>query len=373
MSDSQTTNGMNRRQFLRLAASAGAAVTFGPILSACVPVTPTVPAAPSVPTKAPLAANVVIGCWAGYEKFFQTLSFDPYRAKNPGVTINMEVAPASQIYAKLLASKGSKPPIHGTAMNDAFSWTGIADGMWQTLTAKELPNLGKVPEGLLSKAGPFWALNFFGVTYNPKFLPDGIKSWKDLYSPKLAGKVGMWPAYFDAYIMAAKVAGKDEHEIEAGIEAWKAAKANIGLWIQSVAEIHQAIDRGEIWAAPDWGAAAIRDAATGMNLAVTIPAEGAIMNTYYMQTLKGLSDTETQAVNGILDSWLSPELQQQVFTQQYLVPVVTGVTPDTSKLPPNLGFAYTAEDAAKKLYRPDYSYVGNNTKRITDLVAANLR
>ena len=258
-------------------------------------------------------------------------------------------------------------------MNDTFAWTGTKEKMWLPATEKELTNLRNVPEKLQSEAGPFWALNFFGIAYNPKLLPEGIKSWNDLYEPKFKGKVGMWGAYFDAYIMAAKAAGKDEHDIEAGIMAWKKAKDNIGLWVKSVAETHQAIHRGELLAAPGWGSTILRDAKTGMDLAVAIPEEGACMNTYYMQVVKGISDGQQKAAFGILDMFLSDEFQKNLFKVHNLTPVVKTVKPDTSGLPPGLTYNFTAEDAVQKLYRPDYAFIGKHKKDIVKLINENLK
>jgi putative spermidine/putrescine transport system substrate-binding protein len=350
--------GLDRRAFLKLQLGAVATMLLQPGFSS---------------GGEALKADLIIGCWPGYEKFFEEFAYKPFLSKNPGVKISMDIAPISQVYAKLQASKGGRLPVQGTAMNDTFCMAGLKNKMWQRLTEKQLPNLANVPPGLRSEAGPFWAINFFGITYNPKRLPKGISSWNELYDPKFKGKVGMWPAYFDAYIMAAKAAGGDEHSLEKGIAAWKKAKDNIGLWVKSVAEIHQAIHRGEILVAPDWGAAALRDAATGMDLAVCIPKEGAVMNTYYMQVLNGVSDDEAKALYEIFNQFLSVDFQKNLFKHHYLIPVVKEVQPDLSQIKQELDFNFTAQDAIRKLYRPDYAFIGENAKKIVELIDENLK
>jgi putative spermidine/putrescine transport system substrate-binding protein len=378
--------GIDRRTFMRLVAGAGAGAFLGSVLPGCQPqqAATTVPTMNTpVPTVLPptatagvqtLNADVIMGAWPGYEEFFQRLSFNPYLAEHSDVTINMEINPASQIYAMIQASAGASPPMHGTMMNDAFAWKGRQEGVWQEVTADQVPNLAKVPGALLQgSAGPFWAMNFFGIAYNPEFVPEGIQSWTQLYEPRFRGRVAMWPAYFDGFIMAAKVAGADEKNIEAGLREWEKAKNNIGLWISSVSELHQAMNAGEIWVAPNWGSVTVRDAASGMNLAITIPEEGAVMNTYYVQALNGISSQETQVVHDIMNSWLSPDVQEAVFSEQFLIPVHEDITPNIANLPAGIGFDFTATEAAQVLYRPDYAYVGEHSGEMKDMVDAMLR
>jgi putative spermidine/putrescine transport system substrate-binding protein len=242
------------------------------------------------------------------------------------------------------------------------------------MTTKEVPNLNKVPAGLRNDAGTPWVFNGFGISYNPEKLPNGIDSWKDLYSPSLKGKVAMWPAYFDAYLMAAVAAGGNSTEVEKGIEQWKKAKGNIGMWITSVADLHQAMNRGEIWAAPDYLSTTVRDAKAGMKLAMSLPAEGAVLNTYQLESVSGNSAGQKRAMADLINLSLSDATQKAAFDTAYLTPSNADVKVDASKaqIPGLKGYDFTAGEAVKRFFKVDYKWVGDNTAKIKKLIEDNL-
>jgi putative spermidine/putrescine transport system substrate-binding protein len=360
---------MDRRSFLRVAGSVGAAGAFGAILAACSR-DDEQPADPA----APLSAAVSFAMYPGYKAIMEESVFNPYIQRNPGVSITAVEGPASQTYAQLLASSAGSRPVHGGMMNDALSWSGVKDGLWDQLTEQDAPNIAKVPSALRNEAGTAWAFNGFGISYNPEKMPNGVDSWKDLYSPSLRGRVAMWPAYFDAYLMAAIAEGADATEVEAGIEAWKKAKDNIGMWITSVADLHQAMDAGEIWAAPDYIGTTVRDAKAGMKLAMSIPAEGAVLNTYQMEVLTGISASERRVMAELTDAMLAEDFQKVIYEKQYLTPANGEVTVDPSigQITGLESYSFTAADAVERFVKVDYKWVGENTSKIKQLIEDNL-
>ena len=121
-------------------------------------------------------------------------------------------------------------------------------------TCLGVPNAANVPKEMMTPGGfgiPFH-LTPFGIMYNPERVPEP-KSWTDLWDPKYKGRVSMWDAYYDAYIMAAVATGKGD-DVEAGIKAWEPHRANIGAWTSSVPGEQDMVSRGEVWFAPHWGA-----------------------------------------------------------------------------------------------------------------------
>jgi putative spermidine/putrescine transport system substrate-binding protein len=364
---------MDRRTFLKALTAAGfGAVTVG-ALAGCAPESaPALAASPS--TKPELSADIAFALFPGYLALMKKHAFDPYLAENPKVNLSPLEGPASQTYAQLLASPPNARSIQGGMMNDALSWAGVKDGLWDKVTTKQAPNINKIPEKLRNDAGTPWVFNGFGISYNPEKLPNGLDSWKDLYSPSLKGKVAMWPAYFDAYLMAAVAAGADSTEVEKGIEEWKKAKDNIGMWITSVADLHQAMDRGEIWAAPDYLSTAVRDAKAGMKLAMALPSEGAVLNTYQLESVLGNSADQKQAMADLINLSLGDATQQAAFEQSYLTPANGDVKVDASKgdIPGLDGYKFTASDAVDRFYKVDYKWVGENTAKIKKLIEDNL-
>ena len=184
----------------------------------------------------------------------------------------------------------------------------------------------------------------------------------------------MWPAYFDAYVMAAVAAGGGNTEIEKGIEKWKKAKDNIGMWITSVAELHQAMHRGEIWAAPDYLSTTVRDAKAGMKLAMSLPVEGAVLNTYQLESVSGNSAAQRQAVAGLINLSLGDQAQAAAFEAAYLTPANAAVKVDARKgeIPGLKGYDFSASEAVKRFYKVDYKWVGANGSKIKKLIEDNL-
>lgn len=318
--------------------------------------------------------NVAFAMFPGYRALMKEHVFDPYGKAHPQVIVSALEGAASQTYAQLLASPVSSRSIQGGMMNDALSWAGVSSKTWDPLTQKDVPNLAKIPAALRNDAGIPWVFNAFGISYNPEKLPNGIDSWKDLYSPSLKGKVAMWPAYFDAYVMAAVAAGAGNTEVEKGIEQWKKAKDNIGMWITSIAELHQAMHRGEIWAAPDFLSTTVRDAKAGMKLAMSLPAEGAVLNTYQMVSVSGNSPAQRQAVADLINLSLAEQAQAAAFEAAYLTPANASVKVDARKgeISGLKGYDFSASEAAKRFYKVDYKWMGANTSKIKRLIEDNL-
>ena len=362
---------MDRRTFLKAMAAAGFGAAAVGTLASCA--TDNEPATkPSSADTTP--ADIAFALFPGYLALMNQYVFEPYSKKNSHVTISPLEGPTSQTYAQLLASPANSRSIQGGMMNDALSWSGVRDGLWQKLTETEVPNLKKVPTKLRNDAGTPWVFNGFGISYNTEKLPSGVDSWEDLYSPSLKGKVAMWPAYFDAYLMAAVAAGGDSTEVEKGIEQWKKAKDNIGMWITSVADLHQAMDRGEIWAAPDYLSTAVRDSKAGMKLGMALPKEGAVLNTYQLESVNGISEAQSRAMAGLIDLSLGDDIQAAAFDIQYLTPANSDVKVDPSKaqIPGLEDYDFTAAGAVERFHKVDYKWVGENTAKIKKLIEDNL-
>ncbi len=368
---------MERRNFLKIAALSGLGMVATGALASCAPQTDSAPAPGSSgdPAGSPINADLIFTMFPGYLALLTANVFDPLEKEHPGIDIEGVEGSASQTYAQLLASPSGSRSMHGGMMNDALSWSGVEDGLWQQMTPAEVPNIANIPETLRNDAGTPWVFNGFGISYNPDKLPNGLDSWTDLYSPSLKGKVALWPAHLDAYLMAAVAAGVNETEIEKGIEAWKKAKDNIGMWVTSVADLHQAMDRGEIWAAPDFLSATVRDAKAGMNLAMSLPAEGAALNSYQLEVVNGISNDENRAMEKLIDLCLDEAAQSEAFKTQYLTPSNSNVKVDASdaKIKGLENYNFTAADAEKSFYKPDYKWVGENKDKITKLIEDNLK
>jgi putative spermidine/putrescine transport system substrate-binding protein len=293
-----------------------------------------------------------------------------FRARQPAAEVRLEVATNAVGYPRMLTQR-SNPVISGGMFNDIFAQRGRADGMWTRFDPAFVPNAAKLPKGMETPGGfgiPFH-LSPFAIMYNPDRM-EAPASWNDLYDPKLRGRVVMWEAYYDAYLMAAVAAGKPA-TVEEGIRAWQPHKANIGAWVNSPVVSEDLVSRGEMWAAPHWGSFMGQARARGGRLAFTVPKEGGVQWTGHMQVCTGFSPRVTELTQRYLDTWLSDECQLAWITRGFFSPASTSVqVPENLRNDPTI---MSAEEAQRRLIRPDFEKIGPEMPRLTATIVRTLK
>ena len=288
---------------------------------------------------------------------------------SPKTEIEVIASNNASSYPRMLAQRSS-PIISGSMVNDLFTQRGIADGMWDKFDPAIMTNLKNVPQELMAPGG--FAIVFlispFGIMYNPDKV-EKPTSWLDLWNPKYAGRVSMWDAYFDAYVMAAVATGKGPDILE-GIKAWAPHKKNIGAWVSSPIVEADLVDRGEVWLAPHWGAWSELATSQGKKVAFTIPKEGAVQWGGHMLLSKGFSPAVSRLSQAYMNTWLSEEFQIESLRQGFLSPVSKAV-----KVPDDLMRAgyISVDDAVNKLVRPDFKVVGDQMPKIKALIDRTLK
>lgn len=295
---------------------------------------------------------------------------DPLFARTaPGVAVNYDVGANGITYPKMLAQRDN-PVINGGMFNDIYAQRGIADEMWEKFNPDFVPHAANIPQEILTPGGFGLPIHLtpFGIMYNPDKV-EAPKSWTDLWDPRYEGRVSMWSAYFDAYIMAAVATGKGP-DVEAGIRAWEPYKKNIGAWITSHINEQDLVSRGEIWLAPHWGGWTEQARAQGKNVAFVIPEEGAVQWTGHMQITAGFSPEASELTQRYFDTWLTEECQIAWAEKAFLSPAVA-----TVKMPDHLlnNPAIVPPDQQGKLIRPDVVSIGPKMTAYKALVDRLLR
>lgn len=288
----------------------------------------------------------------------------------PKTAVTFEAASNAVAYPKMLAQR-SNPVVSGAMVNDLFAQRGINDKMWAHFDMSLVPNAANLPKDLTTPGGfgiPFH-LSPFGIMYNPDKVEEP-KSWTDLWNPKYKGRVSMWDAYYDAYIMAAVVTGKGP-DVVAGIKAWEPYKENIGAWVNSPTGEEDLVSRGEMWLAPHWGSWTAMAKSQGKNVAFTIPKEGGVQWTGHMQVCDGFSPAVSKLTQIYLNTWLSDECQLAWITRGFYSPASTKVQiPEALKSNPAI---VTADEALKKLIRPDFVKLAAEMPKLKGLIDRTLK
>ena len=303
-------------------------------------------------------------------EILNTTALPEFRKKNAKTEIKLEIGANAVAYPKMLSQRAN-PVISGGMFNDIFAQRGIADGMWAKFDPALVPHAANVPAQMMTPGGfgiPFH-LTPFGIMYNPDRVEEP-KSWTDLWNPKYKGRVSMWDAYYDAYIMAAVATGKGD-DVEAGIKAWEPHKANVGAWTSSVPGEQDMVHRGEVWLAPHWGAWVEQARSQGKKVAFTIPKEGAIQWAGHMQVCTGFSPGVTALTQRYLDTWLSDACQLAWIERGFFSPASKTVKiPEALRSNPAL---VTTDTALAKLIRPDPVKLGTAMPRLKSLIDRTLK
>lgn len=297
-------------------------------------------------------------------------TFPAFRQSNPGTTVNLEIAPNAAAYPRMLTQRAN-PVISGGMFNDVFAQRGRSDGMFAPFNREFVPNASKLPAGLETPGGlgiPFH-LAPFAIMYNPDRM-EAPTSWTDLYNPRLRGRVAMWEAYYDAYIMAAVAAGKPP-TVEDGIREWVPHRANIGAWVNSPTVAEDMVSRGEMWCAPHWGSFMGQARARGGRLAFALPREGGVQWTGHMQVCTGFNPRVTELTQRYLNTWLSDECQLAWIERGFFSPASTTVQiPESMR---NESIVMSAEDASRRLIKPDFVSIGPRMPQLTAMINRQLK
>lgn len=250
---------LDRRSFGRLALGAGVLAPMGFVR--------TVQAQPKP------GDELVIGVWGGaQERIVKEFVEKPLVAKY-GCKVSYVLGGTPERRARAYAERG-RPSFDVIYLNIFESRQAVKDGVTQAAT-------DAVPQyaNLLDVA----RLGGYGVALNPCTIiydkrKGSISSWKDIWNPEWKGRIA-WPSYPGAQgtaglLMAAKVWGGSENDIDIGFEKIKELKPFAAIQ-GSQDQVYQMFDQGVCDLSIEFGSFSRKYAETrNPNLEIANPAEG---------------------------------------------------------------------------------------------------
>jgi putative spermidine/putrescine transport system substrate-binding protein len=319
------TTGISRRAILR-----GTAALGGAALMAAMPGRALWAADPEKPTE------LIIRAWGGsWVASLQKGVSDPFTAAT-GITIRHDLTEDNEIQPKVWAAveQGRVPPIHINWDTTVNATKSALRGVTEDLS--DLPNLA----GTTDLAKPvglegFPIVNTYGyvyvLAYRPSAFPDGApKSWRDLLDPRLKGRIAFYNDGIGLHFPAQVAGGGSLDGIPGDMQpAWdfitelKAQEPLLGedpdftAWFQN----------GEIDAACTISTNAREARLNGVDIAWTVPAEGAKFDTDGLWIPKGLPENELFWAKQYINFALTAEAQQVWLDGLGLPGVVPGLTP----------------------------------------------
>jgi len=257
------------------------------------------------------------GVW---EQFWRS-QIAPSFTKESGAAVTLDVGNGRVFGANLRAAGVAKPPYSIVMTNEVFASGLRNEGFFEKLDLTKVPNYNDLYPMARASAG--WgaiaAVSPIGIGYRTDLVKTKPKSWKDLWNnPEFKGKIGLYNFANSAgkmeLLLASKIFGKDQYDVDAGF----AALGKLGKVIQVDFNLSTALASGEIIVAPfDFGEIA-RLRKQGLPVDCVIPEEGMIM---FDQTINILVNGPEKALAYRYANFLlSAEVQTLLMRQFFVSP-----------------------------------------------------
>ncbi|MBS1181551.1 MAG: extracellular solute-binding protein [Proteobacteria bacterium] len=315
---------LGRRRFLQGVGLAGAAGLAG------MPFGRAFAAEPEKPTE------IIVRAWGGsWADSLKAGVSDPF-TKLTGITVRHDLTEDNEIQPKVWAAVAQKrvPPIHINWDTTTNATKSALRGVTEDLS--DLSNLAGVTE-LAKPVGldGYPIVNTYGyvyvLAYRPAAFPNGApKSWKDLLDPKFKGRIALYNDGIGFHFPAQVAGGGKLEDIPGNMQpAWdfiakiKEQEPLLGedpdftAWFQ----------KGEIDAACTISTNAREAKANGVDIAWTVPEEGAKYDTDGLWIPKGLPENELYWAKQYINFAITKDAQQVWLDGLGLPGVVPGVNP----------------------------------------------
>lgn len=266
-----------------------------------------------------------------FEAWLRKEVFAPFTAQT-GVKVNYVVASATDLLAKLQAQKGNQQ-IDVGMFDDGPMFQANEMGFCSPLTAA--PIYDDVMDSMKLKTGKgvFFGVVATGITYNKKYFDDNKwpapTSWNDITDPKFRKKLVIFPLNstygVHALVMAAKLRGGGEQNIEPGFKAFKEEIGpNVLAYEAAPAKVTELFQSGQAVIAVYGNGRTKSLADTGFPVEFVYPKEGGVALAFGACPVAG-SKNEKDA-QSFIQFLLTPEIQRSLAKGVGFSPVNKKVT-----------------------------------------------
>jgi putative spermidine/putrescine transport system substrate-binding protein len=264
--------------------------------------------------------EIVLMTWGGaFRDAFEAVKADIEKTANVRLTFVTQAGAAAGL-SRLEAQKAS-PQVDLWTSIVSTAQAGLESGVVEPLPAADIPNVKQVPDYLVTPAGTAIWTSLRGIFYRKDKVPFEIKTWEDLWDPRLKGQVATSFVLDKAnfLVMAALINGGNERDIDKGFEKVKALKPNLGLFYKTDSESIKLLQAGEA-AVAAWGILpnVYKLLGPGSNYAFVVPAKPQFLAPIPISLVKGRPH-RAEAMRTI-DAILSPAIQEKLVESLGSVP-----------------------------------------------------
>lgn len=308
---------------------------------------------------------VVAGNGATVEKLMKDEFFKKFNEKYPNVKLTYVSGVSTEIVAKVKAQKNS-PQIDLTIVEGGEQEKGRQEGLWETVSATDIPNMKNVPADLKIRDDSGVVVNFtpMGITYNTELVKEKNlpvpTSWNDLTKPEVKGNITMTDVASNfgrsTMIMLAYANGGSEKNIEPGFQKMATIAGYMPTFAKSAAQLQQNLQNKSA-AYTTWTMArSLTQKETGLPVEFVFPEEGGNIVPNVATMVKGAK--HPQAAKAFIDFLLTDEVQTAYATKLYYNPATPVKLPDD--------VAKTLEFDRSKVVNFDYEVLSKETSNWLD-------
>lgn len=235
----------------------------------------------------PLIVNTFGGT---FESAWRRNVIDPFQQRF-NARVQTEIGLTVQIFAKLRAQvQTGSPGVDVVMMDEVAARQAQREGLYERLDAAALPNLKEQAEA-------FRGTDFFTVVlgtapviaYNPKFIKEPPRSWKDLWRPEYRGRVSTPDINTTQGILfvvtAARINGGSPEFPGVAFAKLRELKPSIVTFWTSHDQLAQLFAQEQVWIAPWSNDRAQSAKAAGVPIEWVVPREGS----YLIPTTAGIA------------------------------------------------------------------------------------
>lgn len=210
----------------------------------------------------------------------------------------------------MLAQRKSDPDsplVNLGFFNSNSTVQGIDDDMWAKLDYDELSNAEQIFPSMQRKDGFGIGIGTdqYGLVYNKEKITDRPTSWSALWDHAYRGKVCLFKGPWYALVMAARLNGGSEKEIEPGFALWKKEAEQIRLMVESNPQYLNVLSSGTAPLTAYFAGTSRQWIDSGAPLTYVVPDEGAIPQPVYLQAVKGSSQAQLEVAHDMIDEMIS--------------------------------------------------------------------
>jgi len=314
-----------RRSLLRTGAVGGGAAALT-----------TLPAFRALAQEPAKPAELIVRAWGGeWVESLKNGVSDPF-TELTGIAIRHDLTEDNEIQPKIWAAVAQDriPPLHVNWDTTTNAMKSALRGVTEDLS--DLPNLANTTD-LSHPVGVdgFPIVNTYGyvyvLAYRPEAFPDGPPtSWHAMLDPKFRGRIAMYNDGIGMHFPAQVAGGGSVDDIPGNMDAAWDFFAKIKEQAPLLGEdpdFTTWFQNGEIDMACTISTNAIGAQRTGIDIAWTVPEEGATFNTDGLWIPRGLPENELYWAKEYINFAISQEAQQVWLDGLGLPGVVPGLTP----------------------------------------------